>query len=341
MREVSAEQVGRRSGRGVILAIALGVAAGSVGCGFPTYRYTDEDTTFDTGEAPTDATSDAVVPTDTTPVGDGCVPNGCGGCIEGGLAKGVKCGTCGTGTCSGTTVTCTPADPAVGTKCGVCGTSAYTCTPSGTSACASEDDRVTIEDLGVKIRDEQRFVVDRMHEAAITWKVSRLVEYFDLALSLERVPYTCARVAALPHPDPKCDTCSAVTGGFDCTVSAKEVGTLTAIFYTGDPTSGLTEVARATTPIDAAKTTMDWLPIALSPKVPKQTLGSALTIVVTTDSSTWAARLWGTSTTVTPFPAPPAGMTWWTRTTKPTPTAWKEEPATDLALVVRGKACAP
>jgi len=326
------------TGPKAVVSLALAVAA--VGCGFPTYKYSDEgEPTIDAD--PTDATSDSVVPVDTAPLGDGCKPNGCGGCIEGDLAKGVKCGVCGTGVCSGSNVVCTPADPAVGTVCGVCNTSSYTCTSSGTSVCARADDRVDIEDVGFKSRDDKRYVVDRLHEAAISWKVSRLVEYQDTAVSVERIPYECARVAALPHPDAKCDTCAPVTGGFDCTVSAKDTGKLTIVLYTGDPVAGLTEVARGSVAGDAAKTTLDWVLVPLTPKLAKQPLGTRLTVVVSTDSSAWSVRLWGSSTTVTPFPAPPADLTWWNRTTLPTPSAWKEEPSTDLALVVRGKACAP
>ena len=299
-----------------------------LGCGYPDYRYVDESPVPDV----------STVQPEVEPPRDACIENGCGGCNDRGV-KGLRCEPCGQWTCSGTSVVCTPAMPAPGTTCGMCGTRVRTCSSLGTAVCPMEDDRLVYEDAAFKSKDEKIAVVDRANEALITFKSVRALSYFDANVVLRRVPYVCAHVTALPHPDSACSDCKAATGGgFDCTVPSPTIDEVTITLYAGTPTSGLTPLATSSLGSTSIATTAGFVAFAFSAPVSPRPVGTALAIGITTASSGHAFEVYGGGSSA--FPPAAADTVFWHRSTKPSG-PWIEEPSTDLAHVLRGKACAP
>ncbi len=299
-----------------------------LGCGYPTYQYVDEAAVLD----------GSVEQPDAEPPRDGCIENGCGGCNDQGV-KGLRCEPCGQWTCSGTSVVCTPAIPAPGTACGMCGTQRLTCTALGTTECPMEDDRLVYDDAKFEARTDGEWVVDRTNEALIAFKSVRTISYFEAAVVLRRVPYVCAHVNALPHPDPVCTNCTAASGGgFDCTVPSPTVDELTLTLYSGSPTTGLTPLTNAAITSTAVSTSAAWVTFTFSAPVSPRPVGTSLAIGLTTASSGQAFEVYGGGTSA--FPPAATDTVFWHRSTKPSG-AWIEEPSNDLAHVLRGKACAP
>lgn len=302
-----------------------------LGCGYPTYSYVDEAAVPDGG-------TDALNQPDVEPPRDSCVENGCGGCNDKGV-KGLRCEPCGQWTCSGTSVVCTPATPAPGTTCGMCGSQKLTCTALGTTACPMEDDRLVYDDAKFESKNDKVWVVDRTNEATIAFKSVRTISYFETAVVLRRIPYACAHVSALPHPDSACSDCRAASGGgFDCTVAAPTVGEITLTLYAGSPSTGLTPLTTASISSTSIATSAGWITFTLSAPVSPRPVGTPLAIGLTTDSSGHAFEMYGGGTSS--FPPAPNDTVFWHRSTKPTG-PWIEEPTNDLAHVLRGKACAP
>jgi hypothetical protein len=299
-----------------------------IGCGYPTYRYVDEEPVPDgSTEQP-----------DVEPPRDACVENGCGGCNDRGT-KGLRCEPCGQWTCSGTNVVCTPAMPAPGAACGICGTQTRTCTSLGTTACPMEDDRLVYEDAAFKSKDAKQWVVDRSNEALIAFKSVRALSYFDVNLVLRRVPYVCAHVDALPHPDSACSDCRASSGGgFDCTVPAPTIDEVNVTLYAGSPSTGLTPLTTSSIIATSVATTAGFIAFTLAAPVSPRPVGTPLAIGVTTASSGHAFEIYGGGSGS--FPPAATDTVFWHRSTKPIG-AWIEEPNNDLAHVLRGKACAP
>jgi len=299
-----------------------------LGCGYPEYRYVDEQPVPDV----------SILGPDTAPPSDGCVANGCGGC-DGPGVKGLRCEPCGVWTCLGTGVVCTPASPAPGTPCGMCGTQTRTCSTLGASICPMEDDRLVYEDAAFKSKDEKIWVVDRSGEALIAFKSVRALSYFDVNLVLRRIPYACAKTTTLPHPDPACSDCRAATGGgYECTVPAPTVDELTITIYSGSPGGTLTPLATSSVSSTSIATTAGWVAFALSSPISPRPVGTPLAIGLTTASSGHAFEVYGGGSSS--FPPATGDTVFWHRGTRP-PGAWIEEPSTDLAHVLRGKACAP
>jgi hypothetical protein len=310
-------------------------AALLVGCGYPDYRYLDEDSGVNPGED-TSVELDSATTEETDP--DACAkPNGCGGCNDLGI-RGTRCEPCGQWTCDGTKVVCTAASPAPGSICGMCGKGVLACTALGTTACMPEDDRVTYDDSKFDIRDEKVTVLDRTNEVLITFKSIRSMAYVDVSTVLKRIPYACAHITALPHPDSACSDCKAAAGGgFDCTVPAPAGGFITMTLYTGMPPA-LVPLAMASGPATTAlDTKADWVTIPFSTPVSARPPGTQLSIGITTDSTSFAFEVYGGKGAV---PPPPADTKWWQRSLKPSG-SWLEQVANDVAHVLRGKACAP
>lgn len=302
-----------------------------IGCGYPQYRYLDDPSLLgDTGD-PGDGSTDTDPP--------GCAkPNGCGGCDDQGV-KGARCEPCGQWTCNDTKVICTPASPVPGSACGTCGTSKLECTAVGTTACAVSDDRTVYEDANFKTRDDRVIVLDRTNEVMISFKSVRSMAYVDASIVLKRIPYVCAHVTALPHPDPACTSCDAAAGGgFDCKVPSPSAGFLTMTLYTGTPTA-LVPLAMASGPATGASDAKkDWVTMPFDKEVSSMPPGTQLSIGITTDSTSFAFEVYGGGAAA--FPPAATDTKWWTRTVKPAG-AWIEQPSDDIAHVLRGKACAP
>ncbi len=320
-----------------LATLATLVMGGLTGCGYPTYGYVDPAEIF------VDAAVDGAAPEDGAPPSDGCAkPNGCGGCNDQGV-KGQRCEPCGRWVCSGTVVTCEPASPAVGTPCGACSTSTYACTVSGTTTCASPDDRTVYTDASYETKDQDLFALDGTSEAVVSYVVTRKVSYAEASFVLRRVPYACAPTAALPHPDPQCTDCAASdAGGFTCTVPTPKSGVLTYTLYEGTPATGLVPLGSGT--VDAATvsaSTAAFVTVAFPAEIPSRTIGTTVSIGISTDSSAHAFEVHGGDGTSAS--KPPTTTSWWRRTlTGPGAWgSWLEESSTDLAHVVRGKACAP
>lgn len=313
---------------------SLLIAALLAGCGYPEYRYVDEDGGFIGEDTAVDPDSSSTTDTDIP----GCPkPNGCGGCDDQGV-KGARCEPCGQWTCDGMKVTCTAASPTPGGACGTCGTSKLQCTADGKSECILADDRITYDDSNFKIRDELLATLNRTNEVLITFKSIRSMAYVDLSSVMKRIPYVCAHITALPHPDTACSDCkAAAAGGFDCTVPSPSGGFITMTLYTGEPPA-LVPLAMASGP---ATTVLDmkaeWVTIALGTPVSARPVGTQLSIGITTDSTAFAFELYGGKGAV---PPPPSDTKWWQRSLKPSG-SWLEQVATDVAHVLRGKACAP
>ncbi|MBI2393862.1 MAG: hypothetical protein HYV09_30095 [Deltaproteobacteria bacterium] len=290
------------AGLGVITA--LGTA-----CGFPTYGYVEDglDSALDSGGPDTavDGSEEAPAPF------DGCAkPNGCGGCDDVGVA-GTRCDPCGQWTCAGTKVTCVPAAPAPGTTCGRCSTATYACTVTGKSECAVPDDRLVYEDAQFKTKTDELWTLDPRSEVIVSFKTERAIAYFDASLVLRRVPLT-----GVPSP---------VSGDVTFTI------------YAGNPKDGLAPLA--TTKMEAASigTTAEFRAFAF-PEISPRPLGTWLSIGITTDSTANTFEVYGGGAAA--FPAAPTDTSWWHRGLSPT-TTWAQEATTDLAHVLRGKACPP
>jgi hypothetical protein len=311
----------------------LWFAALVLGCGYPEYKYVDEP-----GVTPTEDSGDLDSTTDTD-VPACAKPNGCGGCDDQGV-KGARCEPCGQWTCGADNkVVCTPASPAPGGKCGMCGTSTVECTATGTTMCVLSDDRVVYDDANFKTRDDKLFTVDRTNELVIVFKTLRSLAYFDISAVVHRIPYVCAHIDALPHPDSACSDCKmAAAGGYDCTVPSPAAGLLTYTLYTGQPPSlvPLADGSIAATMISDSKT--DWMTATLMTPVTPRPVGTVLAIGITTDSTAHAFEIYGGGPGS--FPKADMATTWWHRQNKPK-SGWNEEPSTDVAHVLRGKACAP
>jgi hypothetical protein len=307
------------------LAVIFGVFV--LGCGYPEYHYVDESAVPDVS---------VEQPEVETPR-DGCIENGCGGCNDQGV-KGLRCEPCGQWTCSGTKVVCTPAMPAPGTSCGTCGTQTRTCSTLGVAVCPMEDDRLVYEDAAFKSKDVKQWVLDRTSEALIAFKSVRTLSYFDVSVALRRVPYVCARVTALPHPDPACSNCAAVSGGFDCTVPSPTVDELTLTLYAGTPATGLTPLASSAITSTSVPTTAGFVAFTFSSPVSPRPVGTQLSIGLSTPSSGQAFEIYGGGSSS--FPPGATDTVFWHRSTRPAG-SWIEEPSNDLAHVLRGKACAP
>jgi len=299
-----------------------------VGCGYPEYRYVDE--------VPVPDVSIALP--DTELPQDACIANGCGGCNDKGV-KGLRCEPCGQWTCAGTSVVCTPASPAPGTACGICGTQTRTCSTMGIAICPMEDDRLVYDDAAFKSKDEKIFVVDRTSEALIAFKSVRTMSYFDVNVVLRRIPYSCAHVNMLPHPDSACSDCKAASGGgFDCTVPMPTIDELTVTVYAGSPSGALAPLATASISSTSVATTAGWVAFTLSAPISPRPVDTPLAIGLTTASSGHAFEVYGGGTSS--FPPAASDTVFWHRSLKPSG-AWVEEPNSDLAHVLRGKACAP
>ncbi len=286
------------------LAIVLGGAL-LTACGFPTYAYVDEG--FD-ASAPEDSASLDTGPGDAPVIGDGCAkPNGCGGCNDKGI-KGERCDPCGQWTCAGTSVACTAASPAPGSKCGRCGTSTYACTVKGESQCAADDDRLVYEDASFKPKTDKLWTLTSSNEVVLSFKTERALTYFDASVVLQRV---------------------AAGGGAD--------GTLTFTLYSGNPTDGLTALSNVEVPALSIATTAEFKSFPFTEVAPKP-LGSWMSLGLKVTSGAWSFALYGGGAGA--FPAAPADTTWSHRNVSPT-SAWVAEPTSDLAHVLRGKACPP
>lgn len=311
------------------------IAALLAGCGYPEYRYLDEPVVpgLDSGDVDTSVPgTDGEVP--------GCArPNGCGGCDDQGN-KGGRCDPCGQWTCGADNkVVCVAASPVPGGTCGTCGTSKLECTAIGTTACTLEDDRLVYDDANFKTRDDKLFTVDRTSEIALVFRSVRSIAYFDASAVIKKIPYVCGAIDALPHPDTACSDCKpAAAGGFDCTVPSPAAGLLTYTLYVGAPPS-LVPLATASVPagmVSDAK--IEWVTAAFSTVVSARPPGTLLTIGISTESTANAFEVHGGGPGS--FPKADTGTTWWTRRNKP-PGSWNEQPSSDLAHVLRGKACAP
>jgi len=277
-------------------------------CGFPTYSYVDE--TSDASSADTQAT-DTAAPEDVPVISDGCPkPNGCGGCNDKGI-KGERCDPCGQWTCTGTNVTCVPASPAPGGKCGKCGTSTLACTVTGTTACATEDDRLVYEDASFKTDTDKLWTLDRTNEVVVAFSTERGLTYFDASLVLARV------AATAPTPGD---------------------GLVTFTIYAGNPKDGLAPLATVDMPALSIGTTKKFQPFAFT-EIATRPLGTPLSIGLKTTSTAWAFEVYGGGAAA--FPPAPTTTSWWHRSVSPSTTAWAQEATTDLAHVLRGKACPP
>ncbi|MGZ6068667.1 MAG: hypothetical protein ACXWVM_40095 [Polyangiales bacterium] len=325
-----------------VLALVATLGAPLMGCGYPDYVYAEGDATSfdDTSDVDGGGTTEG----GTTEGGteDTCTPNECGGCKTLGV-KGDKCGTCGQFQCEGIDVKCVESMPAPGTTCGVCHTSKYTCSALGESNCAMIDDRTISTDVDFESKDSVVFTLDHTTELVATYASVRPLTFSDAAFVLRRIDYKCVHVAALPHPDPSCTDCMAATGGgFDCKIPTASLLTseLTVTLYTGSPDKGLTAIASgkildaSTVPTAPAFQTATFVMEA-----PPVTVGTQLSVGINTTSTRYAFEISGAGSSAVP-PAP-AKMSWWHRKILPTPSTFVEEPATDTALVVHGKACPP
>lgn len=323
------------------MRVVLLVALSSIACTYPNYVYVDDDASFASPDGGDETTSEASTDDGFAPF-DGCAsPNGCGGCNDKGVA-GARCeptpGGCGQWTCDGTLVKCVAADPPPGTKCGMCMTSKTSCTTIGTTVCAMLDDRTIYDDLRYETKDVKVYAVDRTNELIIAYATGRTISDFDASLYLERLPYACAHVAALPHPDPACTDCKAASsGGFDCTVPTPSGGKLTLTFYEGVAPTSLVPIGTGSVAATTLATT-GFQSITFDKEITTHTPGAPVAIGITTDSSAYAFQVYGGA--ATGFPAPPAKMTSWHRTKLPMG-AWAQDATNIPALVVRGKACAP
>lgn len=317
-------------------ALGLIVSLLSLACGYPDYLYVDEpgSPAFDSGGDPDTSpdTIDGEVP--------GCdKPNNCGGCNDRGV-KGGRCDPCGQWECGANNkVVCTQATPAPGGACGVCGTSKQECSALGTTACAVPDDRVTYDDAKFEAKDEKIFTVNRTNEMVIAFNSVRTMAYFDMSAVVRRVPYVCAATATLPHPDSACSDCRAASGGgFDCTVPSPAGGLLTYTLYSGSPPSLAPIASASVTATSIADSKAEWITATLLTATMSKPPGTQLAIGITTDSSAYAFEIYGGGASA--FPKAEATTTWWHRTFKPLG-SWIEEPSSDAAHVLRGKACAP
>lgn len=285
----------------------LGILCGGVllcACGFPSYAYVDEGT--DASTTTDSSPSDTAPPDDVPVVSDGCAkPNGCGGCNDKGI-KGERCDPCGQWTCSGTTVTCVAASPSPGSTCGRCGTSTYACTVNGTSACAVEDDRLVYVDASFETKTDKLWTANSGNEVLVSFKTERALSYFDASLALKRV---------------------AAGSGTD--------GTVTLTVYAGNPKDGLAPLATVDMPALSIGTTGDFKAFPFTEISPRP-LGTSMSIGLKVSSAAWAIELYGGGASA--FPAAPTTTSWWHRNTGGT---WLEEATTDLAHVLRGKACPP
>lgn len=285
----------------------LGILIGGVlltACGFPTYAYVEEgsDATASADSTP----SDTGPPEDVPVVTDGCAkPNGCGGCNDKGI-KGERCDPCGQWTCSGTLVTCVPASPAPGNKCGRCGTSTYACTVNGTTSCAIDDDRLVYVDASFDTKTDKLGTASASNEVLVSFSSERALAYFDASLALKRV---------------------AAGSGAD--------GTVTLTVYAGNPKVGLAPLATVDVPALSIGTAAEFKAFPFTEISPRP-LGTAMSIGLKVSSSAWAFELYGGGPTA--FPAAPPTTSWWHRTPGGT---WFEEATTDVAHVLRGKACPP
>jgi hypothetical protein len=313
----------------------------AAGCGYPDYVYAEADAAL-LGDGEIDGEGPDAPTTDDGTNPDVCTPNACGGCKTVGV-KGDKCGSCGHFDCDGTEVKCVESMPVPGTTCGVCHTSKYTCTALGESMCAADDDRTVYEDIAFQSKDSVVFTLDHTTELVATYASTRPITYHDAAFVLRRIDYVCPHVAALPHPDPACTECAmAASGGFDCKVPAASALTseLTVTLYKGSPATGLTAVASGklsdASTIPTAPTFETATFVMESPPV---TVGTQLSVGINTTSTKYAFEISGGGASA--FPAAPAKMSWFHRKLLPAPTAFVEEPTTDTALIVHGKACPP
>jgi hypothetical protein len=318
------------------------VALALVGCGYPDYVYAEADAiAFDDTANPDDGGGGESGTEGGTE--DVCVPNECGGCKTLGV-KGDKCGSCGHFDCEGTEVKCVESTPVPGTTCGVCHTSKYTCTALGESMCAADDDRTIYEDVKFESTDTVVFTLDHTTEVIATYAAgSRPITLHDAAFLLRRIDYVCPHVTALPNPDPACTECAAATGGgFDCKVPAASALTseLTVTLYTGSPDKTLTAIASGKL-ADASKipTAPGFQTATFVMEAPPVAVGTQLSVGINTTSTRYAFRISGGGSSA--FPAAPAKMSWFHRKVLPSPGAFVEEPTTDTALVVHGKACPP
>ena len=277
-------------------------ALAAVGCGFPTYAYRDEG--WDASVAELDA-GDAL-PADTYVLADGCAkPNGCGGCNDLGI-KGERCEPCGQWTCAGNSVACVAASPRPGGTCGRCGTSAYACTVKGTSECAVPDDRLVYEDAQFKTKTDKLWTLTGSNEVLVSLKTERALTYVDASFALQRV---------------------AAGGGVD--------GTVTFTLYAGTLKDGLVALQTIDVPALTIATTLEFKSFAFAEVAPRP-LGTSLSIGLKATSAAWSFNLYGGGPTA--FPAAPVDTSWWHRTSGG---AWINEPSSDLAHVLRGKACPP
>lgn len=263
----------------------------------------DSSVSADTGRPDTDTDSSTDVPV----VGDGCAkPNGCGGCNDKGI-KGERCDPCGQWTCSGTLVTCVAASPAPGSVCGRCSTSTYACTVTGTTACANEDDRLVYVDASFETKTDKLFTIDSTNEVIVSFKTERALSYFDASLAVRRV--------------------TAGTGAD---------GTVTFTIYSGNPKDGLTPIGTVDAGAASPDTTLTAFKAFAFTEIAAKPLGTWLSIGLKMNTTRWAWELYGGGASA--FPAAPTTTSWWHRTGTG---AWTEETTTDLAHVLRGKACPP
>ena len=127
-------------------------------------------------------------------------------------------------------------------------------------------------------------------------------------------------------------------GGFDCTVPSPTVDEVTLTVYAGSPKGTLTPIGTASITSTSIATSAGFVAFTLTAPISPRPVGTQLSIGLTTQSSGHAFEVYGGGSSS--FPPAASDTVFFHRTTRPMG-SWIEEPSTDLAHVLRGKACAP